>query len=73
MEVLRNTILEFQGHTYVAIDGLDECPQPHRKQLLRLIDQMMHWELSDLHVLVTSQTLNDIEDSLEQPKTVKMA
>ena len=47
---------------YLVLDALDECIT--RSILLKGLEEMHHWDLPNLHILVTSRKETDIEDSL---------
>lgn len=47
---------------YLVLDALDECIT--RSTLLKGLEEMDHWDLPNLHILVTSREETDIEDSL---------
>ena len=49
-------------HAYIIIDALDECTE--RESLLELIQKIVDWKSSTLHILVTSRKEREIEDSL---------
>ena len=59
MVILKYIVGSFQ-HVYVIIDALDECRD--REQLLPLIEEMVEWELGNLHILATSRQERDIEE-----------
>jgi hypothetical protein len=58
---LKHILLEVQ-HAYIIIDALDECTE--RENLLKLVEEILDWKISTLHILVTSQKEPDIEDCL---------
>ncbi len=49
--------------TYIILDALDECLD--RPDLLEVIEHIHEWKLPQLHMLVTSRMLTDIEEVLE--------
>lgn len=59
-------ILKHLDRAYIMIDGLDEWPleNSRRSSLLEWIARLDGWNLSHLHVLVTSQHLPDIKEML---------
>jgi hypothetical protein len=56
-------IVEALPHTYIILDALDECPE--RDELLGFLQEIAEWKLDQLHVLVTSRLLTDIEEALD--------
>jgi hypothetical protein len=61
MKVLRQSI-EDLPHTYIIIDALDECG--NRKELMRIVKEILAWQLQGLHLLFTSRREGDIESTL---------
>ncbi|KAL2005048.1 hypothetical protein VTN00DRAFT_2898 [Thermoascus crustaceus] len=64
--LLQSLVSEF-SEAYIAIDGLDECPE--REDLLDTILQMVEWRLSSLHFIVFSRLEDDIEEFFQQVTT----
>jgi hypothetical protein len=62
MMTFRQITSSFQ-HTYIVVDALDECTE--RDELLRLINEIVGWDLGSLHILATSRKERDIEDRLK--------
>ena len=64
-EALR-CILRHLNSTYIMIDGLDEWPfeNNRRSSLLEWIARLDGWNLPHLHILLTSQDLPDIKETL---------
>jgi ankyrin repeat domain-containing protein 50 len=58
---VRSMIDAFEN-CYIIINALDECPE--REDLLAWIDEILSWNSSKIHLLVTSRELPDIEESL---------
>ena len=58
---LQCIVQEFQ-HAYIIIDALDECTE--RELLLELVEKVVDWKSSTLHILVISRQEREIEDSL---------
>jgi Cdc6-like AAA superfamily ATPase len=56
-------MIEGYNRTYIILDALDECLE--RQDLLEVIEQIHEWKLPQLHMLVTSRMLRDIEEVLE--------
>ncbi|KAH7359929.1 hypothetical protein BKA66DRAFT_562105 [Pyrenochaeta sp. MPI-SDFR-AT-0127] len=48
---------------YIMLDALDECAQ--RKELTEMIEAIVGWQLSNVHLIVTSRRERDIEISLK--------
>ena len=61
MQALKNLMKGFHK-TYIILDALDECTD--RQELLEIIEEIQNWQLSGLHMLLTSRKLTDIEDTL---------
>ena len=55
-------IVQEPREAYMIIDALDECTE--REALLELIEEILGWKISTLHILVTSRKEREIEDSL---------
>lgn len=65
LETLRCMLRTFKG-VYIVIDALDETPKrAGRGEVLGAINQMRHWSLSTLHLLVTSRNEPDILEALD--------
>jgi hypothetical protein len=47
---------------YIIVDAFDECTE--REGLLELIQEIVGWKISTLHILVTSRKEREIEDCL---------
>jgi len=62
MKILRLQIASFKS-AWIVIDALDECQDV--MQLLSLIEEIQSWQTSQLHIILTSRWLKDIEDQLE--------
>lgn len=56
-------IIERSGKTYIIIDALDECSNRH--ELIDILEEIQSWELPQLHMLLTSRRLVDIEEMLD--------
>lgn len=64
---LRQTICKFSD-TYILLDALDESPRDDKRvYVLDAIEKIRQWDLSTLHLLVTSRNEIDIRDALETP------
>ena len=62
MSTIRSIIGNFRN-VYIVFDTLDECLE--RAEMMALLTEIHYWELSTLHLLVTSRKERDIEESLE--------
>lgn len=62
METLKEIIGGLE-RIYIILDALDECAE--RAELLNLMEQLKHWNIQNLHTLVTSRREKYIEDGLE--------
>ena len=59
-----------QGHIYIIVDALDECPDvtrapSAREEVLELVEELVGLKLSNLHLCVASRPEIDIRKSLE--------
>ena len=59
-----------QGHIYILIDALDECPDvtgtpSAREEVLELVEELVGLKLPNLHLCVASRPEIDIRKSLE--------
>ena len=59
-----------QGHTYIVVDALDECPDVSgtpsaREEVLELVEELAGLKLPNLHLCVASRPEIDIRKSLE--------
>lgn len=61
MTTLSHIIAEFRD-AYIILDALDECME--RQGLLELIEEILDWNLGNLHILATSRRERDIDDFL---------
>jgi hypothetical protein len=58
LETLHRTLTDF-GRTFIVIDAIDECEARHR--LIEVIEEIVSWNLEQLHLLATSRREPDIE------------
>ena len=59
-----------QGHSYIIVDALDECPDVSgtpsaREEVLELVEELAGLKLPNLHLCVASRPEIDIRKSLE--------
>jgi len=58
-----------QGPIYIIIDAIDECPDisgpSARKKVLKLVEELVHLNLPNVHLCVTSRPQVDIQRVLE--------
>jgi hypothetical protein len=59
---LQHILGDFQ-QTFIILDALDECKE--REELLGLLENLIGWEVENLHVVATSRRERDIEETLE--------
>jgi hypothetical protein len=52
---------------YVVIDALDECSE--LQETLQMLREIWQWDIENLHILVTSRQLPEIENSLSELAT----
>jgi hypothetical protein len=64
-EALRD-VAEGNRETYVLVDALDECPSiaGERGKLLKFVESLLGMNVPNLHILVTSRKLSDVENAL---------
>lgn len=62
LKALRELIRELPI-SYVVLDALDECND--RTELLEILETIVRWDLTKLHIIVTSRRERDIEISLK--------
>jgi hypothetical protein len=55
-------MLQQLPQVYVMLDALDECAQ--RSELMEMLETMAGWQLTNVHVIMTSRRERDIESSL---------
>lgn len=73
LEHLRQAVTRTH-HTYILLDGLDECPVgDKREQVLSTIQTMRKWSLPGFHLLVTSRDLVDIREALDAENRQRVA
>ena len=63
------TFLEAQGHTYIIMDALDECPvmstiPSPREEVLEFVEELVDLHLPNVHICVTSRPEHDIHAAL---------
>ena len=58
-----NGVLKYFDDAYIVLDALNECSD--RYDLLNSIEEIQGWGLSQLHMLLTSRSLSEIEERLE--------
>ncbi|KAI9819646.1 MAG: hypothetical protein M1826_001107 [Phylliscum demangeonii] len=61
-------LVETFAQVYIIVDALDECSD--RERLLDVVNQIVEWKLSSLHLLVTSRKEIDIEARLHDLQPV---
>jgi len=65
LEHLRQAVSRCR-HVYILLDALDESPaDKSRAEVLLVIETIRQWQLSGLHLLVTSRDIPDIRDHLQ--------
>lgn len=54
------------GQTYLVIDALDECPREGdgRRDMFSRLNDILAWNLRNLHIIATSRKESDIEAHL---------
>jgi NACHT domain len=66
-----------QGHIYIIIDALDECPTSGmpsaREEVLELVRALVHLHLPNVHLCVTSRPEVDIQRVLEPLEPLKIS
>jgi Cdc6-like AAA superfamily ATPase len=61
LQVARRMVQQLP-QVYVMLDALDECAQ--RSELMEMLETMAGWQLTNVHVIMTSRRERDIESSL---------
>ncbi len=64
-------VLTALPRAYIILDALDECTE--REELLDFLKAVADWKLDQLHVLVTSRQLPDIEEALDLVNSRRVA
>jgi len=62
VEAFRELLRTFKG-VYIVLDALDESSEC--KDVLRFIENVQDWSLSQVHLLITSRQWTEIEESFE--------
>ena len=59
--------MEEFSDVFIVVDALDECPEKNeeREELLSSVEELHSWSKRELHLLVTSRRLSDIEAVLD--------
>lgn len=67
-------ILTHLDRAYIMIDGLDEwsLENSRRSSLLEWIARLEEWKLPNLHILITSQNLPDIRETLSDKCSLRI-
>ncbi|KAJ7876032.1 hypothetical protein B0H13DRAFT_1893854 [Mycena leptocephala] len=63
--ILQQLLREIAGHTYIILDGLDECDDNDLDQLIDLVSSLRTWTETPLHLLITSRLLHIFKKRLE--------
>ncbi|KAF8192837.1 hypothetical protein K438DRAFT_1935063 [Mycena galopus ATCC 62051] len=69
--VLENLLSELD-QTYIIIDGLDECNKTDRKPLIEFIHSLCHPTKNTLHLLFTSQPLEEFQTAFEDATFIEL-
>lgn len=56
-------VLEETQHVYIIVDAIDECE--NRVETLEVLRKLALWNLQGLHLMVTSRSERDFEDSFQ--------
>lgn len=56
-------VLEETQHVYIIVDAIDECE--NRAETLEVLRKLALWNLQGLHLMVTSRSERDFEDSFQ--------
>jgi hypothetical protein len=67
-----------QGHSYIVVDALDECPDVSgtpsaREEVLELVEELAGLKLPNLHLCVASRPEIDIRKSLESLEPLQIS
>lgn len=63
-------LLKGFGQAYIIIDALDECDDYH--QLFHVIQTIYNWQISHVHLLVSSRREQDIVVAMEEHTTAEI-
>jgi ribulose bisphosphate carboxylase small subunit len=69
--VLKNLLSEMD-QTYIVIDGLDECNKIDRKHLIEFIHSLCHPTKNALHLLFTSQPLEEFKNAFRNVTFIEL-
>ena len=64
LDVLKKTVV-LSSHTYIVLDGLDECFGSDRTNVLEFLAEIQSWNLQSLHVLAASRPELEIKEKME--------
>ena len=64
LDVLKKSAGSF-SHTYIVLDGLDECVGSERTDVLRFLADIQGWDLEPLHVLASSRPEQEIKEKIK--------
>ncbi|PYI34344.1 hypothetical protein BP00DRAFT_390371 [Aspergillus indologenus CBS 114.80] len=73
-EILDVVLETSQGHFFLILDALDECPAKagERGSLLRFLEELLERHRAKLHIIATSRPEPDIRSRLEQYQCVNL-
>ena len=63
LDVLNKTVCSLR-HTYIVLDGLDECGGAELTALLKFLAKAKSWNLENLHILATSRPEQAIKEAM---------
>ncbi|KAF8196312.1 hypothetical protein K438DRAFT_1825980 [Mycena galopus ATCC 62051] len=74
LDVFGKLILEI-GDTYIVLDALGECQEPHFTQLLKLVSKLQscQTQTTPLHILITSQPRNLFSETFKHMPFIKLS
>ena len=64
LDVLKKSI-GFFSHTFIVIDGVDECIRPERTSVLEFLAEIQSWDLQPLHMLAASRPEQEIKEKID--------
>lgn len=70
IQILSEIVAACFSRVYIVIDALDECEEVD--QMLQLLRVMKNWKSDNMHLIVTSRDLVDINASLSHVVTAKV-
>ena len=64
LDVLKKSAGSF-SHTYIVLDGLDECIGSDRTAVLKFLSDLQSWDLNPLHIFAASRPEQEIKEKMD--------